>query len=483
MAETFLLIDNALVLRGHRLNERPNMTVSAAISLIQSLVGDRITQSASDLDLHGRNESHFPITPPDAVVYPISTKEVSQIAKICNENNCPIVAWGRGTSLEGHALAVRGGITIDMSRMNAVMNVSQGDMVAVVQPGITREELNEDLRATGLFFSVDPGANASIGGMTATRASGTTAVRYGTMRDNVMGLEVVLANGRIIRTGGAMRKSSAGYDMTALFVGSEGTLGIITEVTLKLHGQPDSAAAAICAFDRFEDAVDAVIATIQMGIPMARIEFVDEKTAGAFNAYAGAEMPEKPHLLVEFHGTETSAAEDAKMFGELAADFGGSDFDWATSTEDRKALWAMRHNAYYACMALRKGARGLTTDICVPISKLAEAVRITRDDIGDSPLIGPILGHVGDGNFHALLLIDPDSPKEAAEAKRISANLAELALNLGGTVTGEHGIGMGKIGYMEAEHGDAWDVMGDIKRTMDPNGIMNPGKILRPSNS
>jgi len=455
------------------------MTIDAAIDALQSLLGDRITRSKSDRDLHGQSESHFPLTPPDAVAYPETTDEVSALVKICAAHGCPVIGWGAGTSLEGHGLAIRGGISVDFSRMSRVLEVSPEDMDARVQPGVTREGLNAELRATGLFFPVDPGANASLGGMAATRASGTTAVRYGTMRDNVLGLEVVLSDGRVIRTGTRARKSSAGYDLTALFVGSEGTLGLITELTLRLRGQPQATSAAVCAFETMDGAVAAVIETIQTGVPMARIEFVDAATALAVNGYSGASFPALPHLLVEFHGTEAGVAEQAETFGTIATDHGGRGFDWARQAEDRNRLWKMRHDAYLAILASRPGARAIVTDVCVPISRLAEAVAETQADIEASPIPGPILGHVGDGNFHAILLMDPSNPQEVEAAEALSARMAERALRLGGTVTGEHGVGMGKLGYMEAEHGGGWDVMGAIKAALDPEGIMNPGKIVR----
>ena len=455
------------------------MSIDTAIDALQSLLGDRITRSKSDRDLHGQSESHFPLTPPDAVAYPDTTEEVSALVRICAAHGCPVIGWGAGTSLEGHGLAIRGGISVDFSRMNAVLEVNPEDMDARVQPGVTREALNAELRATGLFFPVDPGANASLGGMAATRASGTTAVRYGTMRDNVLGLEVVLADGRIIRTGTRARKSSAGYDLTALFVGSEGTLGLITELTLRLRGQPQATSAAVCAFETMDGAVSAVIETIQSGVPMARIEFVDAATALAVNGYSGASFPALPHLLVEFHGTEAGVAEQAETFGAIAAEHGGRGFDWARQAEDRNRLWKMRHDAYLAILASRPGARAIVTDVCVPISRLAEAVAETQADIAASPIPGPILGHVGDGNFHAILLMDTSNALEVEAAEALSARMAERALRLGGTVTGEHGVGMGKLGYMEAEHGGGWDVMGAIKAALDPDGIMNPGKIVR----
>lgn len=455
------------------------MTIDSAISELQSILGDRLTKSSSDRDLHGRSETHFAPVPPDAVAYPETTAEVSQIVKICAAHACPVIAWGTGTSLEGHTLAIRGGITIDLSRMDKVLDVNAEDMDVRVQPGITRQALNEDLRATGLFFPVDPGANASVGGMAATRASGTTAVRYGTMRDNVLALEIVLADGRIIRTGSRARKSSAGYDLTGLFVGSEGTLGIITELTLKLHGQPQATSAAVCAFPSVESAVNAVITAVQMGIPMARIELLDTASVKAVNAHYAMALPETPHLLLEFHGSDSAVKEDAITFGDIATDFDGSDFDWATRTEDRARLWKMRHNAYYAILASRPGARAIVTDVCVPISKLAQALNETQSDIANSIITGPILGHVGDGNFHAVLLIDDDQPAERKAAETLAQHMAERALRLGGTITGEHGVGMGKLNYMTAEHGDAWAIMGDIKRALDPQSIMNPGKLVQ----
>ncbi|MFT5005115.1 MAG: D-lactate dehydrogenase (cytochrome), partial [Paracoccaceae bacterium] len=394
-------------------------------------------------------------------------------------HDCPVIPWGAGTSLEGHALAVQGGLTVDMAQMNKVLQVHSEDMDVVVQPGVTREDLNTELRATGLFFPIDPGANASLGGMAATRASGTTAVRYGTMRDNVLALEVVLADGRILRTGTRARKSSAGYDLTAMFVGSEGTLGLITELTLRLQGQPEAISSAICAFDDIETAVSTVIATIQMGIPMARIEFVDEATALAFKGYAGADMQVKPHLMLEFHGSDSAVAEQAERVGEIAAEFGGNGFKWSSKVEDRTALWKMRHNGYYAALSLKPGATALVTDLCVPISKLAEAVQETRKDIAASGIPGPIMGHVGDGNFHAILLIEPGNQAEKKTALELSQRMNERALALGGTITGEHGVGIGKLDYMNAEHGLGWQIMGDLKRALDPRGIMNPGKVVR----
>lgn len=454
------------------------MPVQQALAELRHLLGERLSLSKADLDAHGRSESHFRTTPPDGVVFPETSEEAQDIVRICATHNVPVIGWGAGTSLEGHALAIRGGICVDFSRMNKILEIRSADMDVTVQPGVTREALNEELRATGLFFPVDPGANASIGGMAMTRASGTTAVRYGTMRDNVMGMQVVLADGRLIHTGTRARKSASGYDLTALMVGSEGTLGLTTELTLKLHGIPEAISAGICSFSDMASAVAAVTETIQMGIPMARIEFVCADTARAFNTYAGVSMDPAPHLMVEFHGSPESTAQDAERFAEIVADHDGSPFRWSSREEERRALWAMRHNGYYAILASRKGARALVTDICVPISQLARAVEETQADIAASIISGPILGHVGDGNFHAILLVDLDQPAELEEAKRLSDRMVERSLALGGTATGEHGVGIGKKPYMAAEHGDAWDVMGSIKQALDPQGIMNPGKVV-----
>ncbi|MGR3550899.1 FAD-binding oxidoreductase [Pseudooceanicola sp.] len=453
------------------------MTLDTAWPDLCDLLGDRVTRSKSELAAHGGSESYFPLSPPDAVAYPGSTDEVSRLVRICAAHGVPVIGWGAGTSLEGQAQAFEGGLVVDFARMNKVIEIGQADMDVRVQPGVTREALNEELRATGLFFPVDPGANASVGGMASTRASGTTAVRYGTMRDNVLALEVVLADGRVIRTGSRARKSSAGYDLTALFVGAEGTLGLITELTLRLHGQPEATSAAICAFDKIGDAVRAVTETIQMGIPMARIEFVDAATVEVFNNYSGTTMPLVPHLMVEFHGSGASVAEDARNFGEIVADHEGHGFEWAETAEDRTALWTLRHHAHWAVLASRPGHRAVVTDICVPISRLAEAVEATQADLDAHGISGPILGHVGDGNFHAILLFDPEDAAALAKVKAASDRLVALSLSMGGTSTGEHGIGIGKKAFMPREHGEAWPVMGLIKRSLDPMNIFNPGKL------
>ncbi|MCY4542307.1 MAG: FAD-binding protein [Rhodobacteraceae bacterium] len=456
------------------------MSIESAKVRLEKMLGSRFRVTRGELVQHGQNESIFPVTPPDAVVYPTNTKEVAGIVTICSEEACPIIAWGVGTSLEGHALAFQGGVTVDMSMMNKVLELNAEDFNVVVQPGITRKQLEHELRASGLFFPIDPGADATLGGMAATRASGTTAVRYGTLRDNVLALEVVLADGRIIRTGSRARKSSAGYDLTALFVGSEGTLGIMTELTLKLYGQPEAVAAATCSFENVASCVDAVTEIIQMGLPVARLELLDSAMMRGINQWdRSLNMTEQPHLFMEFHGSEASVHEHAEIAGEIVSDHGGSEFSWATRTEDRSRLWKARHDAYYAAKAMRPNCMVLTTDACVPISRLAEAINETVADIEASPLEGPIVGHVGDGNFHIALLLDPESEDEIAAAKTIQANINHRALRLGGTITGEHGVGIGKMRYMAKEHGDAWKVMSAIKRALDPKNVLNPGKVVQ----
>ena len=456
------------------------MLDDAASADLRAFFGERFSTARPLLDQHGQGESHVTAPPPWAVVFPETTAEVARLAVLSARHGFPLIGWGAGTSLEGHALAPQGGVTVDFARMNKVLAVYPEDMLAVVQPGLTREALNEELRATGLFFPVDPGANASLGGMAATRASGTTTVRYGTMRDNVLGMEVVLADGRIIRTGSSAPKTSAGYDLTALMVGSEGTLGLITELTLRLHGQPEAVSAAACAFATIAEAVDCVIATIQTGLPMARIEFLDAATVAACNAFSGTDLPLRPQLLVEFHGSPAGVAEQAERFREIAAEFGCDGFQWARAQEDRNRLWKARHDAYRAILASRPGCKAVVTDVCVPISALAEAVEETRADIAASQVPGPILGHVGDGNFHAILLIREGDAAEAAVAKALATRMAERALRLGGTITGEHGVGFGKLPLMAAEHGPGWQVMGAVKRALDPEGRMNPGKLVPP---
>ncbi len=454
------------------------MPNDAAIADLSALLGNRLSTSTAERSLHGQNETYYPDTPPDAVAYPDSTEEVSKILEICNRHACPVTAYGAASSLEGQHLALHGGISLDMARMNRVISVQPEDLTCTVQPGITRKQLNEELRATGLFFSVDPGADASIGGMAATRASGTTAVRYGTIRDNILGLEAVMADGTVIRSGTRARKSSTGYDLTHLMIGSEGTLGIMTELTLKLHGQPECVTAATCRFEDVQQAVQCVITTIQCGIPMARIELLDHMMVRGFNAYADAGLPEQPHLFLEFHGAPAAVAEQMASFEEIAAEFGAEGWRTATTTEDRNALWAMRHNAHYASAALGRGKHIWPTDVCVPISHLAEAVAQSQADAERLGLTATIVGHVGDGNFHAGLSIDPKDPDEMARAHEFTHALAETALRLGGTVSGEHGIGIGKQSFMLAEHGTALTYMRAIKQAFDPRGILNPGKLL-----
>ncbi|MFN6925346.1 MAG: FAD-binding oxidoreductase [Tabrizicola sp.] len=454
------------------------MLTDAALSDLQARFGARMTTAAPALAEHGQSESLVTAGLPDAVVFPRATEEVSALTRWSTEHRVPLIGWGAGTSLEGHALTLSGGVVVDFREMAAVLEVRPEDRLVRVQPGITREALNRELRTTGLIFPVDPGADASLGGMASTRASGTTAVRYGTMRDNVRGLEVVLADGRVIRTGSGAPKSAAGYDLTALFVGAEGTLGLITELTLRLHGQPEAVMTAVAAFPSVGAAVDCVMATMQMGLSPARIEFLDAATVAACNAYSRLSLPVQPQLLVEFHGHPEGLAEDVRRFRDLAADFGAEGLDRAERQEDRARLWAARHAAYRAILASRPGAKAVVTDVCVPISRLAEAVEETRADIAGSGIPGPILGHVGDGNFHAILMVYPDRAEEVATAKALAGRMAERALRLGGTITGEHGVGFGKRPYMAAEHGAAWEVMGALKGALDPLGLMNPGKLV-----
>ncbi len=451
----------------------------STIKALKDSLGDRVSTGSSVLDLHASDEAHYRPVRPDAVVFPESTDDIVQIVRHCSAHQCPMIPYGVGTSLEGHIIPVRGGVTIDTSRMNSVLEIHDADLDAVVQPGVTRKQLNEELKTTGLMFTVDPGANATLGGMAATRASGTNAVRYGTMRENVLALEVVLADGRVIRTGTRAKKSSAGYDLTRLFVGSEGTLGIISELTVKLFGAPECTAAATCRFDSIEGAVDATIMAIQLGIPLARVELIDALTIGALNQYNDdMNLTEAPHLFLEFHGTEAGVSEQVAQFESLSNECGGHEFKWATKNEDRTALWRARHDAFYATKALRPGSEAMVTDSCVPISKLAECIALTQKAIDKSGLLAPLLGHVGDGNFHLAILIDPKDASELKRAKALAGEISEFSLSVGGTVSGEHGVGLGKQPYMAAEHGDAYAVMGDLKRAFDPMNLMNPGKLV-----
>jgi D-lactate dehydrogenase (cytochrome) len=454
------------------------MPLIDALDELRSFMDSRLVTAQAVLDQHAQSETWITARAPDAVAFPHSTDEVARIAAVCARHQMPLIPYGAGTSLEGHALAVKGGITLNFREMARVLSVRPEDRVVVVQPGLTREALNTYLRDTGLMFPVDPGANASIGGMASTRASGTTAVRYGTMRANVLALEVVLAGGRVIRTGTAAPKSSAGYDLTGLFVGAEGTLGILTEITLRLHPQPEAISAATCGFSTVADAVNCVIATMQSGVSPARIELLDSETVLACNAFSDMNLIPEPQLLVEFHGSPAFVAEEAQRFGEVAAGFGTRDFRWTRAAEERSRLWRMRHQAYPAILAARPGASAMVTDACVPISSLAQAIEETRADIQASGLYGPILGHVGDGNFHAILMIDPNSADDLDMAKAVAYRISERALRLGGTITGEHGVGMGKLDLMEAEHGPAWSIMAHIKRALDPHDMMNPGKMV-----
>ena len=445
---------------------------------LRALLGDRLSTAQAVREHHGKDASYHEMEMPDAVAFAETTEEVSAIVKLCAKHKRPVIAFGTGTSLEGQVQAPKGGVCIDLMAMNEILEVNEADLDCRVQAGVTRKTLNTHLRDTGLFFPIDPGADASLGGMAATSASGTNAVRYGTMRTNVMGLTVVLSDGRIIRTGGRARKSSAGYDLTRLFVGSEGTLGVITEVQLRLYGIPEAMSAAVCSFDSLAGAVDTVISTIQVGIPVARIELLDELQVRAINAYSKLDYAEKPTLFFEFHGTESWVKEQAELVGEIAHDNGGANFNWATRQEDRTKLWEARHNAYFACLAMKPGAKAWATDVCVPISRLAECILETRKDIDDSGVLAPIVGHVGDGNFHLTFLIDPDDPEEMKRAEGVNDRMVMRALAMGGTCTGEHGVGTGKMRFLQAEHGDALAVMRQLKQALDPDDIMNPGKIL-----
>ncbi|MGV6804168.1 MAG: FAD-binding oxidoreductase [Ruegeria sp.] len=452
--------------------------IETVISVLKQRFGDRLQTGASVREQHGHTTTWIENQSPDAVVFPHSTEEVSEVVKICAVHKVPVIPFGTGTSLEGHVNAPAGGICIDLGHMNKVLAVHEGDLDCVVQPGVTREELNTYLRDKGLFFPIDPGANASLGGMAATRASGTNAVRYGTMKDNVLSLEAVMPDGRVIRTGHRAKKSSAGYDLTRLLIGAEGTLGVITELTLRLQGIPEAVSSARCSFPSVDDACQAVMATIQFGIPVARIELLDTLSVQAANAYSGLDLPETPLLLLEFHGSETGAAEQSETFGEIADEFGGSGFVATASTEERSKLWQARHDMYWASLQLRPGARGISTDVCVPISRLAECVTQAQDKAAELNLLAPVVGHVGDGNFHTLVLIDMGVPDEVARAEEFVGWLNDTAISMEGTCTGEHGIGQGKKPYLIRELGAATQYMAAIKTALDPDNIMNPGKIV-----
>jgi D-lactate dehydrogenase (cytochrome) len=449
------------------------------IDALKAIVGDRVSTSESVREHHSHGESWHPPGLPEAVVFPTSTAEVAAIVRLCAEQRKPIVPFGMGSSLEGHVNAIHGGVSLDLTRMTRVLRLSPEDLDITVEAGLTRLKLDAHLKNTGLMFPIDPGADATIGGMTATRASGTTAVRYGTMRENVLGLTVVLADGSVIKTGGRARKSSSGFDLTRLFVGSEGTLGVITEVTLRLYGRPEAVRAAVCPFESMAGAANTVIQTIQLGIPVARIEIIDEAQLGVVNTYSKTSYPLAPTLFFEFHGISETAVEDQiRVVEEIAREHGAKGFKWAASLEDRNTLWQARHNAYYATVASRPGARAWTTDICVPISHLAECILETQADIAAANVTAPLVGHAGDGNFHLIIMLDPDDPEEFATISRLSERLVERALKFGGSCSGEHGVGVGKLKYLEAEHGPALDVMRAIKRAIDPDNLMNPGKLI-----
>ena len=449
------------------------------IAALRERFGQRFSQGESTRLQHGRDESVHPPEPPQGVVFAETTEDVAETARLCHAHKVPIIPYGAGSSVEGHLLAVRGGISLDLSGMNRVVAIHAEDLDATVEAGVTRKQLNEALKGSGLFFPIDPGADASLGGMAATRASGTNAVRYGTMRENVMAMTVVLADGRIIHTGSRAKKSSAGYDLTRLFVGSEGTLGIITELTVKLYPVPEAMSAAVCAFPDVDAAVNTVIQTIQMGIPVARIELLDALTLTAINRFSKTTLPERPTLFFEFHGSQSSVAEQAEFVQQIAGENGGENFEWASRPEDRTRLWQARHDAYFACLQMKPGGRAFPTDVCVPISRLAECIAATNEDLQQVSIPIMLFGHVGDGNFHLVVLVDPANEKDMQEAEWINERVVERALAMEGTCTGEHGIGLGKKKFMVREHGaDAVEVMRALKAALDPDDLLNPGKIL-----
>ncbi|MGL4489580.1 MAG: FAD-binding oxidoreductase [Rhizobiaceae bacterium] len=457
---------------------RNDKGIATAVSILKQRFGEQCHTGADIRRQHAHTTTYIPNQPPDAVVFAASAHDVQEVVRICAEHCVPIIPFGAGTSLEGHVNAPAGGISLDLSKMDRVLNVNADDLDCVVEPGVTRVALNEHLRATGLFFPIDPGANASLGGMASTRASGTNAVRYGTMRENVLALKAVTADGRLITTARRVKKTSAGYDLTRLFVGSEGTLGVITELTLKLSGIPAAISGGVCPFPTLEAACNAVIATIQFGIPVARIELVNGLQIRAMNQYSGLNYPEGPCLFVEFHGSDAYVEEQAKGFGDIAAEVGGGPFQWTSNADERAKLWKARHDAYWSALTLRPGASGISTDVCVPISRLAECVAETEADIAANGLIAPIVGHAGDGNFHVLILLDTNDAAEIAASEAFVARLNARALKMDGTCTGEHGIGQGKRGFLREELGDAVDVMQAVKLALDPLGILNPGKVL-----
>jgi len=458
---------------------QPRPVPAEMLAALRSRFGERCSTAAAVRDQHGRDESTYPVTPPDAVVFCESTADVAAVVALAATHAVPVIPFGIGSSLEGHLLAVQGGVSIDLSRMNDILAVDADDLTVTVQAGVTREQLNRQIKDTGLFFPIDPGANATLGGMAATRASGTNAVRYGTMKENVLGLSVVTAAGETIRTGTRARKSSAGYDLTRLFVGSEGTLGVMTEVTLKLYPLPEAVSAAICHFPSIDAAVRTTIQVIQMGVPIARCELLDAHAIRGVNKHSHLTLREFPMLLMEFHGSPAGVKEQAQTVQEIASEFGGEAFEWASTPEERTRLWTARHQAYFAALQTRPGCRSLSTDTCVPISKLAESINESVEEAEAAGLPYWVVGHVGDGNFHLSYLLDPNDPVEAATAERLSVQMVQRAIRLGGTCTGEHGIGLHKIGYLVDEAGaGAVEVMRSIKRALDPANIMNPGKIF-----
>ena len=454
------------------------VSIKLCVKKLKEEFGQQFSDSQSILEQHTHTMTIHESELPNGVVFVEKKEDVQKVVNICKKYKCPIIPFGVGSSFEGHLNAPFGGISIDMNNMNKILKVYQDDLLVVVQPGVTREQLNTYLRDTGLFFPIDPGANASIGGMTATRASGTNAVRYGTMKDNVIALEVVTPDGQIIKTANKARKSSAGYDLTRLMVGSEGTLGITTEITLKLYGIPEVIAGGRVSFPTVKNATDAVIMTIQAGIPVARIEFMDTAQVKAVNNYSKTNLPEAPLLLVEFHGSQSSVDEQSELFGEISSDFGGKDFEWTSNNEDRNKLWKARHDAYWSCRAVRPEAELYSTDVCVPISKLSDCITETIEDMEQNELIGPIVSHAGDGNFHVALLIDKNNKNELDKLDEFLVRISERAIRMDGTCTGEHGVGQGKRKYMLKELGNAVNVMKSVKEAFDPHKIMNPGKLF-----
>ena len=466
---------------NHRLPTAPRDATlpEALVVALEAMFGERFSTRQAVRDHHGRDESFYDPMPPDAVLYAQSTEEVAEAVKLCSSHDIPVIAYGAGTSLEGHVLALNGGLTIDLSQMNQLVALHAEDLTVTVQAGVTRKQLNAEIKDSGLFFPIDPGADATLGGMVATRASGTNAVRYGTMRENTLALTVVMADGSIVKSGTRARKSSAGYDLTRLFVGSEGTLGIVTEVSVKLYPQPEAISAAICSFPSTGDAVKAVIATIQMGVPVARVEFLDENGVRAINMRDKLGLPEQPLLLFEFHGSAAGVQEQAQLVQQITSEHAATGFEWATRSEDRTRLWAARHNAYFALLHLRPGCRAISTDCCVPISQLAECILDTKADCEKNGLVYSIIGHVGDGNFHVLMLIDPNDAAEVAKAEAINARMVARALDMDGTCTGEHGVGMHKMDFLKQEHGpEALALMRTLKHAFDPKNLLNPGKIV-----